>query len=133
MDIYLGMDADRRLVGGRLEFRPNITGFRAVEDFGLNAEPCVRTGPSQKVLGPLTTWAGPAIGGCAPRPGVIPRRRGVAMSDTSLERAAPMLSSRRQAFVVAQVASKISFPPGRQPLRVAAPNASAVCPARPGR
>ena len=52
MDIYLGLDMRIDVsseAGSR--FDQNITGFRAEEDFGFNAEPYVRTGMVQKVLG----------------------------------------------------------------------------------
>ena len=40
-------------------FDQNITGFRAEEEFGFNAEPYVRTGRCQKVIGISEfPWAG---------------------------------------------------------------------------
>jgi hypothetical protein len=42
---------DRRLVGRGQPFDQNVTGFRAEEEFGFNAEPYVRTGKFVKILG----------------------------------------------------------------------------------
>ena len=52
MDMYYGlsMRIDVSSEAGS-RFDQNITGFRAEEDFGFNAEPYVRTGMVQKVLG----------------------------------------------------------------------------------
>jgi hypothetical protein len=42
---------DRRVVGRGNRFDQNVTGFRAEEEFGFNAEPYVRTGKFVKILG----------------------------------------------------------------------------------
>ena len=53
IDIYLGVDGYRIDVSNEAgtRFDQNITGFRAEEDFGFNAEPYVRSGMLQKILG----------------------------------------------------------------------------------
>ena len=53
MDIYLGADGYRIDVSSEanLRFDQSVTGFRAEEDFGFNAEPYVRSGMLQKILG----------------------------------------------------------------------------------
>ena len=52
VDIYTGQEyrIDVSTEGGN-RFDQNITGFRAEEEFAFNAEPYVRTGRVQKVLG----------------------------------------------------------------------------------
>ena len=52
-DIYIGSEfrIDVLVGGGRPGFDQNITGFRAEEEFGFNAEPYVRTGKFVKILG----------------------------------------------------------------------------------
>jgi len=52
-DIYLGLDGYRIDVSTEAgdRFDRNLTGLRAEEDFGYNAEPYVRSGMLQKILG----------------------------------------------------------------------------------
>jgi hypothetical protein len=52
-DILLGLDGYRIDVSTEAgnRFDADLTGLRAEEDFGYNAEPYVRTGMLQKILG----------------------------------------------------------------------------------
>ena len=62
-DIYIGSEfrIDESSEAGS-RFDQNVTGFRAEEEFGFNAEPYVRTGKFVKIWvcepQSLTTWAG---------------------------------------------------------------------------